>query len=353
MIQAALTLGLLFQAVSPEVVQHAKAGIADKQQGNLSGAILEFRRVTELAPDLAAGYVNLGAALLENRQYSDAIAPLKRALKMDASLVGADQMLGYALLYSGYTQESLPHLEKAQDPGTLGIAQLKLGRFPEAIQNLNAALEKHPKDPSLLYYLGQASGLESKRAFDALESGYPDSAQAHESLAENYVALRKLPEAEAEYQAAVRLRPDLPGLHLAMGEMYLVKPDLEKAESEFRAETKLQPGDAEPAFHLGDVLLKQGKVKEAQEELTVADSLRPDMPETLYSLGKAKSLTEDTSGAEKTWRRVVELDQQSDLAAQAHFGLATLYRKQGKQAEAAREMRDYESLKQHGPPQVK
>ena len=346
---AFLAFGLLFQTVSPEAVQHAKAGLAAKQQGNLPDAIAEFRKVTELAPDLAAGYVNLGAALIENHQYSDAVAPLKKALVLDPKLTGADQMLGYALLSSGYVKEALPHLEKTNDPGVIGIAQLKLGRFAESIQNLNAALEKHPNDPDLLYYLGRASGLLSKQVFDVLESTYPHSARAHQSLAENYVALRNLPEAEREYQAAVKLRGDVPGLHLAMGETYLLVPDLEKAESEFRIETKLQPGDAESSFHLGDALLRQGKLKEAKDELSRADQLRPDMPETLYSLGKAQSLTGDSADAEKHWKRVVELDKTSDLAAQAHFGLAAIYRKQGNQTEAAREMSEYESLKHHEP----
>ena len=353
MINGLFALGLFFQTVSPEAVQHAKAGLAAKQQGHLGEAIVEFRKVTELAPDLPAGFANLGAALLENHQYTDAIDPLKKALSMNPNLTGVDQMLGYALLSAGYTQESLPHLEKLGDPGVLGIAQLELGKFPEAIQNLNDALKQHPNDPELLYNLGRASGLLSKHAYDALESAYPDSARTHQSLAENYVALRQLPEAEREYQAAVRLRPDLPGLHLAMGEMYLLTPNLEKAESEFRAATKLEPGDAEAAFHLGDVLLRQGKATEAREELARADGLRPDMPETLYGLGKADSLAGDASGAEKSWRRVIEIEKASDLAVQAHFSLATLYRKQGKQTEAAREMSEYESLKQHGPPQVK
>jgi tetratricopeptide (TPR) repeat protein len=134
-----------------------------------------------------------------------------------------------------------------------------------------------------------------------------------------------------------------------MGEMYLLLPDLAKAESEFRAETRLQPGDAESSFHLGDALLRQGKLNEAKDELLHADQLRPDMPETLYSLGKAQSLTGNAADAAKNWKRVVELDKASDLAAQAHFGLAALYRKQGNQTEAAREMSEYESLKHHGP----
>jgi tetratricopeptide (TPR) repeat protein len=346
---ALFALGLLFQTLSPEAVQHVKQGLAAKQEGHLDKAIVEFRKVTELAPDLPAAYVNLGAALLENRQYSDAIAPLKKALSLNAGLTGADQMLGYALLSAGYTAEALPHLEKAGDPGALGIAQLKLGRFQEAIQNLNAALEKRPNDPDLLYYLGQASGLLSKRAFDLLESRYPDSARAHQSLAENYVALRKLPDAEREFLAAEKVNPNIAGLHLAMGEMYLMVPNLEKAESEFRAETKLEPGGAEPSFRLGDVLLREGRIKEAVTELSRSNQLRPDMPETLYALGKSQSLNGNITDAEKSWQRLIEIDKASDLAAQAHFSLAALYRKQGKQTEAAREMSEYQSLTHHGP----
>jgi tetratricopeptide (TPR) repeat protein len=345
-----LTLGLLWQSVSPEAVEHAKAGLEARQKGNLTQAIAEFRKVAQLAPDFDVGYANLGAALLEDHRYSDAIEPLKKALSLNVSLPNGEQMLGDALLSSGYVNEALPHLKKAGDKGALGIAQLKLAQFQEAIQNLTAALEKHPNDATLLYYLGQASGLLSKQAFDTLESAHPDSEQAHQSLAENYVALRKLADAEREYAAAVRARSDMPGLHLAFGEMYLVKPDLEKAEAEFRMETKLEPGDAEAAYHLGDVLLKEGKGAEAVIELKRADQLRQEMPETLYSLGKAESLVGDNSGAELRWKKVIELEGKSDLAAQAHFGLATLYRKQGKQAEAAREMSEYESLK-HGPQQ--
>jgi tetratricopeptide (TPR) repeat protein len=270
---------------------------------------------------------------------------------MNPSLAGADQMLGYALLSAGYTEEALPHLEKTEDPGAIGVADLKLGRFPEAIKNLNAALEKHPNDPDLLYYLGRASGLLSKSAFDTLESEFPDSARAHQSLAENYVALRRLSDAEREYKAAIKSRPDLPGLALAMGEMYLLVPDLSKAESEFRGAASLEPGSAEDAFRLGDTLLQEGKLPEARAELARADKLRPDMPQTLYALGKAQSLTGDTSGAEKSWQSVVSVEKNSDLAAQAHFSLATLYRKQGKQTEAAREMSEYESLKHRGPSQ--
>ena len=338
----ALLAGLAWQAISPEVTQHAQAGLAAKQQGKLAEAIVEFQKVTELAPDLAAGFVNLGAAYLDAHQYPAAIAPLKKALELNPQLAGADQMLGMALLSAGYAAEALPHLQQA--PGALGIAQLKTGHLPEAIINLGAALKQQPNDPDLLYYLGRASGLFSKQVFDTLDTSYPDSARAHQALAENYAVLRQIPDAETEYREALRLRPDTPGIHLAFGQLYAGASQWAKAEEQFRAETQLQPGDAEAAYRLGAAYLEQGKIPGARAELERADRLQPGMPETLYSLGKAASLQGDLAAAQAAWTRVLALEKDSALAAQAHFGLAAIYRKQGKPAEAGREMSEFHRL---------
>jgi outer membrane protein assembly factor BamD (BamD/ComL family) len=75
-----------------------------------------------------------------------------------------------------------------------------------------------------------------------------------------------------------------------------------------------------------------------------ANKLMPDMPETLYSLGKAASLEGDTAAAEKEWTKLLSIEKESSLAAQAHFGLAGLYRKQGKTEAAQREMQEFQRL---------
>jgi tetratricopeptide (TPR) repeat protein len=98
-------------------------------------------------------------------------------------------------------------------------------------------------------------------------------------------------------------------------------------------------------------LLQQGKAIEALEELKRSNDRKPDMPETLYSLGKAASLSGDAPTAEKAWTRVIELEKESSLAAQAHFGLASLYRKQGKTQQAQHEMQEFQRLQSTiGPP---
>jgi len=89
----------------------------------------------------------------------------------------------------------------------------------EAVSSFTAALAQRPGDPDLLYYLGHASGLLSKDAIDNLLATHPDSARAHQALAENYFVLRQMPQAEKEYLEALRLRPELPGLHLELGQV--------------------------------------------------------------------------------------------------------------------------------------
>jgi tetratricopeptide (TPR) repeat protein len=350
MIRIVLGLWLAWQALSTqmqnEAAQHMEAGRKAETERHFDVAVVEFRKVTELDPSFAAGFVSLGQACMEQHDYAAAIAPLKHALDLDANLAPAHQLLGYALLVRGYAAEAIPHLQAAHEQSALGIAQIETGQFAEAIANLQAALQQRPNDPDLLYYLGRASGLLSKQSIDTLLTSSPDSPRAHQAMAENYFVLRRMPEAEKEYTEALKLRPDVPEVHLELGEVYASASQWPKAEAEFRAQAEREPGNAEAAYRLGAALLEQGKVHEARAELLRADRLMPNMPETLYSVGKAASLDGDSAAAEKAWTKLLSIEKQSSLAAQAHFGLAALYRKQGKNAEAQREMQEFQKLQE-------
>ena len=344
MIRAILLLWFAAQTLSPEAAQHMQAGIDAEKQQQVDVAITEFRKVTELEPTFTEGFVSLGQAYMEKHDLGSAIAPLKHAVELDPDMSPAHQLLGYALLAQGYAAQAIPHLQKVGDKTGLGIAEIQTGQLPEAIANLQAALAERPNDQDLLYYLGRASGLLSKQSIDTLLAAYPDSARAHQAMAENYFVLRQMPDAEKQYREALRLRPEMPELHLELGEVYAGAFQWAKAEEEFRAQTKLQPGNAEAAYRLGTALLEQGKAHDARAELLRANKLLPDMPETLYSLGKAASLDGDTAAAEKDWTKLLSIEKESSLAAQAHFGLASIYRKQGNTEAAKREMQEFQRL---------
>lgn len=350
MINAVFALFVLAQTaaaapeLSPQAMQHLQAGTVAEKRHDFPTAISEFREVIQLDPTASVGFVKLGNAYMESSQYGEAIPVLKKALEQNPDLPVIHQLLGYALLSQGYAAEAIPHLDKVHESGALGIAQVQTGHPSEAVSNLRAALEKTPNDPDLLYYLSQASEALSQQSLDALTAANPNSARAHQVRAHSYFVLHQFAEAEKEYQQALALRPDLPGLHLELGQVYATSSQWSKAADNFLTETKLQPGNAEAAYRLGDAWMQQGKLQDALKELERADLLRPDNSDTLYALGKAAALTGDSAAAEHALTRVVAIENDSPLAAQAHYSLAGVYRKQGKTQEAEREMRAFHNL---------
>lgn len=340
---------LLFLAwqVSPELKQHVAAGLAAKRTGDLPAAVREFRRAAELAPDLPAAHVNLGAVYLAQKDYSAAISAFRRALQLQPDLPGAEGMLGMALLAQGYAADALPHLEKAGAEDALGVALLQSGRVREAVDKLEAALQKNPDDPDLLFYLGQAHALLSKQALALLAERHPESVRARQLRGEAHAAAGDRVAAAKDFAAALAVRPDLPGVHLALGDLALDAGDFEGARREFQDEARLVPGSAVAAYKLGLVLLNRGQTPEALAALKRADALQPGMPETLFELAKATATDGDLNGAEKLFRRVLDQENTTKLAVSAHFELAQIYRRLGRTAEASREMVLFQELRKH------
>jgi len=185
-----LLIALASQGATPDAMQHLQAGLEARKQHQVDVEITEFREAARIDPGSADAFLNLGAAYMEKHDYGAAITPLKRALELSPDLLTAHQFLGYALLAQGYAAEAIPHLERVGAQEALGIAQIETGQLTEAVANFTAVLPKQPDDPDLLFYLGHSSGLLSKTAIDTLIANHPDSARAHQALAENYLVLR-------------------------------------------------------------------------------------------------------------------------------------------------------------------
>ena len=397
------------QSPTPEVIEHAQAGAAAAQQGRLSVAIQEFRKVTELQPESAAGHARLGDAYFQNGDYGAAIPELELALRLSPNLNDTHQTLGVVLLIQGNPEAALPHLEKMRTPELLGLAYLETGRLGGAIAALHAALDKQPNDPNLLYYFGRATALASKRssnqlaklnsdvagksksgaadnqsrpsedvvglqdalakdpnnrdllsafsraaaqasqkAFDRILQSNTNSARAHQILAERHFESGRLPEAEREYVESLRLKPYTSNVHLALGNVLAAESKWSAAIAQFRMETQLRPLSADAFYSLGSVLLQQGQTHGAVEELAQADRLRPDTPQILLTLGRAALAAQDAARAEASWTKLLGVDKSSGLAASAHLGLSALYRQAGRSLEANREMAAYEELKKQG-----
>ena len=356
MIHVLLLLCMLLQATSaenslpPEVRTLLQSGSDAESRSDLDGAISAFRKATDLAPTAAIAFLRLGDAYMKKHDYAAAIRPLKRAAELDPDSLVVHRLLGYALLTEGYASDAIPHLELVHEYGALGVAQLQAGQPAEAVASLQAALAKSPNDPDLLYYLSRAGDEMSAESLDKLLSAFPDSARAHQAKGRTFYQMKMYPHAVQEYEKAILLRPDLPGLRLELGQVYASTSEWAKAEQQLRTEVELQPGSAEAAYRLGDALLQQGKMEGAIEELRRSDTLRPNMPETLYALGKA-SAASNPQAAEKALNRVLAMEKETQLAGAAYFVLAGIHRKQGKTELAAREMQEFRRLQALNTPQ--
>ena len=146
----------------------------------------------------------------------------------------AHQLLGYALLAQGYASEAIPHLATfaRQDcAGNCANPDRAIARSGgESAGRAGRASQR--SGPSLLPWARQRIAGETIDRYSA--GAYPDSARAHQAMAENYFVLRRMPDAEKEYREALRLRPGLPEAHLALGEVYAGASQWAKAEEEFR-----------------------------------------------------------------------------------------------------------------------
>jgi tetratricopeptide (TPR) repeat protein len=405
----AIVAGCLFlQGLTPEAIEHAQAGAAARQQGKLDVAIQEFKKLTELQPESGAAHASLGDAYFQIGRYDAAIPELETALRLNPNLMDTHQTLGVLLLMQGNAEGALPHLGKLHTPDLMGLAYLETGRLDKAITSLQAALDKQPNDPNLLYYFGRVTALASKSSLDHLAKVNPElarksasatetksptphavvslqealakqpndadllfafgqtaalasrqsfdqilqsnanSARAHQVLAERDVEGGRLPEAEREYAESLRLRPFSSNVHLALGDVFATEGNWSAALTQYRMETKLRPASADAFYSLGFALLEQGQPAGALEELGQSDRLRPDAPKTLLALGKAAWAIHDAGRAESYWNRLLGIEKQGDFAALAHLGLSELYRQTGKPEEADREKAAYEQLTSKG-----
>ena len=232
MIQVLLLMHLFLQpqALVPQAAAQAKvllqSGIDAENRNDLDHALVEFRKAAESDPSSSEVLLRLGDAYMKKHEAAEAIAPLKRAADLSPDSVPIQQLLGYALLAQGYAAEAIPHLEIARDSGALGIALLENDEPAKAMVNLQSALESDPDNPDLLFYMSRAATAAGSQSTDKLLAAFPGSARAHQTRGQGYYQKKMIPEAVKEYEKAIAMLPDLPGLHLELGQGLRTYPQL-------------------------------------------------------------------------------------------------------------------------------
>jgi protein O-mannosyl-transferase len=164
----------------------------------------------------------------------------------------------------------------------------------------------------------------------------PDSWMAHNQLGNVLVVTGRAAEAIPEYEAAIRLRPDVAEPHLSHG-VALFRSDpsqISTAIAEFETALRINPKWAEAHVDLGNALMHvPGRLPDATAEYEAALRFEPDLASAHNGMGNAFAQT--PGGTEKAIAQYEEALRINPDYLEAHINLAnTLARIPGRAQDA-------------------
>lgn len=304
-----------------------------------------------------------GVLTPEKTERSTAVRPA-RARRVDAgvaclALVCAGLAVGSAMLWSRILerQEQLETAREAlrkrreieaavtQNPSD-ALARVRMGidlgqrRFLDsAAVQLTTAYALAPDHPLVAYSLGKyyLEVGDHRRAIPPLERATardPQNAEIRLHLGLAYLNTDDSKAARREFEAAARLNPKLPEVHLGLAMAYSDRSTARRSLEEIDTYIRLAPDPS-----LGRILLSRAyhllqDLPRAIAAGRQAVREQPDNPMTWQSLGLAlqEGSEAERSEAETCFQRTIQL---APRFADAHIGLARVYLRQKKYAEAA------------------
>jgi len=336
--------------VTPEVQRLYAEANASSQKGDDAAAIGKYREIIKLAPHLAAAYNNLGVLYFNQHDFGNAATILKRGLELNPDMPTATAMLGMSYVQVGSEEKAEPLLRKTlksdpqNDQVEMMLARLLInqGKLDEASSHLNNFLARNPKNQEAWYMLGKAHLQMSENALKKINEIDPNSVVAHEIAGEIDESMHNYDLALVEYKKAVDMDPQRPGTHLHMGDAYWYIGKWQSAQTEFKSELVNDPNNCIARWKLANSMLEAddsseealSQLNRSLEHCPKLMQARVDRARALVRLGKQTEALPDLLMAEKDSPREPTI----------HFLLATVYRSQGKSAEAQEEMRTYGTL---------
>jgi tetratricopeptide (TPR) repeat protein len=161
---------------------------------------------------------------------------------------------------------------------------------PVTVEAAPVGNERHQAE----FHFKQGAALAEQGKFEEAAAQYqqavrlkPDYVEAYNNLGIAFDAQGKVEAAVASYQQALRLRPDYVRAHNNLGITWDKQGKLDEAVASFRQALRLKPDLVEAYNNLGRALHAQGKVEEAIASCQQALRLKPDYAEAHGNLALA------------------------------------------------------------------
>jgi tetratricopeptide (TPR) repeat protein len=359
----ALSCGLLLVSVvngfaqsESELSLHARLAQAAIKANDKVAAEAELNAMLSADPGNVDAHANLGMLKFVSGDYLDASRQFKAALSGSPSLWSAQAFLGLCEARLGNAassrellEASLPHLT---DSMLLKQASLELvrsysdsGVIEKAVAVIENLARLRPADPEVLYTKYRLHSEIASKALQQMTATGNDSPWAHEVYGQSYMAQERYALAITEFQKALELGPQLSGLHYQLGEALLLSERTESkraaAEQEFRLELGQNPQDADCLLKLADIALERSKNEEAKSLVARALGVRPGSAAAHVAEARIMKVEGNVASA------IAELETAEKLEPDVkttYYQLGTLYRQQGRQADADRQLQIFQRL---------
>lgn len=322
-----------------------KEAMNAQQAGNFEQAVRDYRLILEKYPKIPEIRSNLGAALAAEGNYSDAITEYKQALALKPD---SQVQLNLALAYykSGDLTSAVDILKKVHEKAPnnrqattlLADCYLRLGQNKDVIVVLTPLQKAEPDNMTFIYLLGTALVRDGQAAQGQLiidkilKNG--DSAEARLLMGTTKFMVSDFSGALEDLQKAVNLNPNLPDLYSYYGQALLTTGDQAGARKAFERELQIDPNNFDSNLRMGVLLRQDEQNDEALKYLRHALQIRPGDFGVRYQIATVKIAKGEIEQAQRDLEALVK---DSPQFLEAHVSLATVYFREKRKEDGARE----------------
>ena len=316
----------LGQTGSRDFDELSRQANAARLEGNTESAIRGYEAALNIRPQWPEGWWYLGTLYADSGSFSKAITVFKRLTEANPKLGPAWASLGLAEFELKDYQNSLLHLQQAQELGFAEVPYVEKpaayhlalllnlnGEFEDAFGLLSSEFGKEALAQQTRVALAM-SLLRIPLLPDKIDAGR-DALIADSGRAAEQLVSANFEQAFQTFQKMLQEHPNTPYLHYAYGSALDFNSRYDEAEIHLREETRVTPHSALPYMRLAAIALKTHRPADALPLAQRAAALAPQsstahkiLAKSLAEVGKAESAAQEDAAAQKLEPERPEID---------------------------------------------
>jgi tetratricopeptide (TPR) repeat protein len=207
-------------------------------------------------------------------------------------------------------------------------------------------LKTDPHNPDVLFMVYRIHMEIANRARDALTAIAPDSARNHQIMAEHFINLGDAPNAIIQYQSALEIDPNLPGLTYELAEATiqdsLSATSLAKAKDLLAKSLVEDPRNSGAEARLGGIAMIENNPEMAKQYFSRALAIQPDQLDAMKGMA---DIAANQGDKEEAIRYLVRASQEDPMDEKLHYRLSRLYRELDRVGESDKELELFKKVR--------